>query len=223
MPVIWNADRNKIRADLKMQVKTEIEMWNGSRPLEFEAAFGSAKGDAGAQPGREPVWVDLGEAGRIGFAGRIDRMDLSAEGGLRVVDYKTGKMRSKSKAKAPLAAGRKMQLPVYMLAARSMFPAEWGRGAEALYFHNTSAGGFSVEGAIDSVLFRELEEPFRAILRTAVSGISSGLFFPTAADKDAVCDSCAYIDICGPDIERRTLRKIEDKVRAAFDALKEIA
>lgn len=88
-----------------------------SHPVATELAFG---------PDREqpPVEIDLGDGRTVLLRGFIDRVDRTADGGVVVVDYKTG---SASKytdltEEAPVADGSRLQLLVYALAARQAHP-----------------------------------------------------------------------------------------------------
>src|SRR5690606_17767701 len=88
-----------------------------SHPVATELAFG---------PDREqpPVEIDLGDGRTVLLRGFIDRVDRTADGGVVVVDYKTG---SASKytdltEETPVADGSRLQLLVYALAARQAHP-----------------------------------------------------------------------------------------------------
>jgi len=63
---------------------------------------------------------------RTTVAGRIDRIDASADGGVAIVDYKTGKARPQEEANESL------QLSIYAIAARE----KWGYRVSSLAFHN---------------------------------------------------------------------------------------
>jgi RecB family exonuclease len=64
--------------------------------------------------------------GATTLVGRIDRIDRSADDGVVITDYKTGKPKSQEDADESL------QLSLYALAARE----KWGYTAERLVFHN---------------------------------------------------------------------------------------
>jgi RecB family exonuclease len=74
--------------------------------------------------------------------GFIDRVDRSADGGLRIIDYKTSGPSEYSAA--AVVEGRKLQLPLYALAARDALGL--GEPREGFYWHvqHAKASGFSL-------------------------------------------------------------------------------
>ena len=128
-------------------------------------------------------WFDVQIAGTK-VAGRIDRMDRTPDGGVAIVDYKTGKARSQEDADESL------QLSIYAMAARE----KWGYRVGALMFHN-------LEGNV-SVLSKRTEfqlEEARARVRDAARGIAEGNFDPK---PDFHCSFCAFRGLC-PAREKR--------------------
>jgi len=128
-------------------------------------------------------WFDVQIAGTK-VAGRIDRMDRTPDGGVAIVDYKTGKARSQEDADESL------QLSIYAMAARE----KWGYRVGALMFHN-------LEGNV-SVLSKRMEfqlEEARARVRDAARGIAEGNFDPK---PDFHCSFCAFRGLC-PAREKR--------------------
>lgn len=88
-----------------------------SHPVATELAFGPDRD----QP---PVQVDLGDGRTVLLRGFIDRVDRTADGGVVVVDYKTGSASSYTDLAedTPIADGSRLQLLVYALAARQAYP-----------------------------------------------------------------------------------------------------
>jgi len=128
-------------------------------------------------------WFDVQIAGTK-VAGRIDRIDRAVDGGVSIVDYKTGKARSQEDADESL------QLSIYTMAARE----KWGYRADALVFHNLEGNvpvfsrrsEFQLERARDRVL---------AVAR----GIAAGDFEP---EPGFHCNFCAFRGLC-PAQEKR--------------------
>lgn len=92
----------------------------GFRPVRFEARFDG--------------WALTTSAGPIRLRGVIDRVDANAAGELRVVDYKTG---SRGLSPRDLVEGRRLQLPLYALAAEEALGL--GRPVDGLYWQITQA------------------------------------------------------------------------------------
>lgn len=144
---------------------------------ELELSFG----DAGT-PGR----YELGDGRTLGIHGRADRVDRLPGGGLRVVDYKTGRAGrfQKSPKKAPFDGGRQLQPALYAAVIQSLL----GQPVSSFEYR------FPTErGEAEIVGYSEAE------LRSAVSIVSalleqaaSGAFLPTTDPND-----CGYCD-CQP-------------------------
>jgi ATP-dependent helicase/nuclease subunit B len=172
----------------------EAEDDTGLVPAYFEARFG------GKRRGREDadlvleggVAFDAGTV-HVGFGGRIDRIDVSVDGRrARVIDYKTGGV---GRRNAVFDRGRRLQLPIYVIAARELLrgrhPGIAVASAEYRYIAAPGTAPISFEGD-------ELDE-HRGELALAVSlivsGIATGKFFAYPTDKKA-CANCDYADAC---------------------------
>jgi len=99
--------RNFIRGDLQL-------MSTGFRPAYLEREF-------------RGLAIET-EAGTVEIRGRIDRIDVSAEGDYVLYDYKTGSAPTGPRH----AASEDIQIGAYLLAARSLLPA--GRNVGAAYY-----------------------------------------------------------------------------------------
>ena len=73
----------------------------------------------GVDEGDDAVVLDIGDGRTVAFRGFIDRIDRTADGGVLVVDYKTGSDWGYKALDTDITdRGRKLQLGVYALAAR---------------------------------------------------------------------------------------------------------
>ncbi len=128
---------------------------------------------------------------RVRLRGKIDRVDVLADGRLRVVDYKTGK--------APDAA-RSVQLPVYVLCAQQHLERERGRPfgpSEALYlaFGDEKPVRMVIDDGPDGTA--ALAAGVGRLL-DAMNGIERGAF-PPRPSGTWLCASCGYAAVCRKD------------------------
>lgn len=121
---------------------------------------------------------------------KADRIDLLADGTLRVVDYKLGK--------AP-KPGRALQLPVYGVCAQQSLEGRHGRSwtlGRAGYVAFREKNAF-VELGLSTSLDKAVaagQERFLA----AIDGIERGEF-PPKPDEPFICTRCGYASVCRKD------------------------
>ncbi len=147
--------------------------------------------------------------------GRIDRLDRDGDRAL-VVDYKTGKPAPYAAKKRThlVAAGERLQLPAYALAAGLL----GARSVTSEYlFVEESAGE---EGAVTAIRFDESEtasaiEALREVLVLVDEAVGKGLFLPKTKSlrSKAPCRYCDFSAICGPGHERLYERKWAGEIR----------
>lgn len=118
-----------------------------------------------------------------GITGRLDRVDQLADGGLEIIDYKTGA------GKTDLATEDKDQLILYQLAAESLpqYSNIGMPGKLTLYFIK--------DNIITSFLGQDKDKiKLTAKLTAIVAKIRTGNF--TATPGQHICPNCHFRDIC---------------------------
>jgi RecB family exonuclease/inactivated superfamily I helicase len=128
---------------------------------------------------------------RIALRGVADRIDLLADGTLRLVDYKLSSAPSRSRA---------LQLPIYGLCAEQRLRGHSGRSwtlGEAAYIAFRGSRRvtplFTVRAGRDEVLAEAQKR-----LVAAVDAIEAGRFPPTPTDV-FICSFCGYASVCRKD------------------------
>jgi len=144
----------------------------------------------------------------VTLRGRIDRVDRSGTHG-RVVDYKTGQLHDGLKDKAYL-----VQLPVYVAAARSLWPEVESWTARLEKVHALEAKG------LDPIDDRAASARLDAVLSALVSSVALGAF----PQNPKSCQWCAVRAGCEPKgaIERLARRKAADPARQEFESIQSV-
>jgi RecB family exonuclease len=121
---------------------------------------------------------------------KADRIDLLADGTLRVIDYKLGK--------APKPA-RALQLPVYGVCAEQSLAGRHGRSwtlGQAGYVAFREKNAFVELGGSTSL--REAVSAGQERFLAAIDGIERGAF-PPDPDEPFICTRCGYASVCRKD------------------------
>ena len=134
---------------------------------------------------------DGGEHRRVAVRGKVDRIDVLADGTLRVIDYKLGR--------APKPA-RALQLPVYGLCAQQDLEARRGRAwplASAGYVAFKEKNAFVELGGRSGNVEAALREG-QARFLDAVARIERGEY-PPDPDEPWTCTRCGFPHVCRKD------------------------
>ena len=196
-PLLWRLTTLDVRDDLEafLEDDAKVRADHGTAHTMGEAAFGFG--------GSSPEVQDP-ETGML-FRGRIDRLDLSEDGtSALVIDYKTGSANPyRVLAKDIIDQGKRLQLGVYSLAARSFFPgAEEVRAAN--WFTTTGADPRFAPPDFFNLDDSEVGERFRKAVSTIQEGIRNGVFPANPGPPSSRpgrsgsenCHFCDYNSLC---------------------------
>jgi RecB family exonuclease len=164
--LFWHRDRRRILADLDrfLTEDTAVRAAHELQTVATELRFGFAPDDA-------PLTLPLSDGRVLRFRGAADRVDRTLQGGLWVIDYKTGWPRGLD-PDDPTARGTMLQLPVYAHAARASFGTP-DTPVGASYWYVSTKGGFRWA---ELVLTPEVDARVDEVLRAITGGIDAGLF-----------------------------------------------
>ena len=207
LPVLWELERDGVELELRRFVLDEAAEQGAYVPAHFVVCFGQRpRGDEGEVGSPEGVLFDLGDAGAVLLRGKIDRIDVRADGhAARVLDYKTG---SSSGAPGPdsFAGGTALQLPLYLRAAQELL-GEGTAVEQAAYWYITERGGHK-RVAFTRAALEDKSDELTAILATIALGIAGGRFFVGLVAPP--CRNCDYRAVCGAAAHAAARRKTED-------------
>jgi hypothetical protein len=188
-----------MREDLGGFLAAQAAEEGGWRPRVFEAEIG----------GGQPLIETIGSRQLI-LSGRVDRVDAGPEG-LRIVDYKTGKLGKDGYPEPPsLAGGKNLQLAYYAraLAAERARSGEPVANVHAAYLGVSTASGFRAI-AWEPRHFERAEAEFQRVVEGVVGGIERGEFFQV--ENQTFCtQQCDFSALCGPGRARLIERKSGD-------------
>ncbi len=189
-PVLWARERRALLSLLERERQSDAlrRAREQRTPVALEWVFG-----AGDVP---PLEVPV-RAGRVAFRGKVDRIDRRADGGLAIVDYKTGRSVSfEGLAADPVDGGRHLQLAIYALAARALL--DDAPSVSASYRFLDEEREELTVALDDNVVARTSE-----VVGVIADGVSAGLypFNPGAAGWKGFenCKYCDFNSVCPPD------------------------
>ncbi len=192
--VIWQAVQEEILSDLDIFLREDLKVRSqlGLTPSLVEPEFGSGKD-------WPEVLLELEDGEVVRFRGMIDRVDGDAAGEeVVVIDYKTGRSGQYSALnKDAVDGGKRLQLPIYALAARGALGEK--TKVKAVYWFISSRGGFSLrpESPMD---LEVVEKRAKHAISTVIQGIRGGIFpaNPGGGSSEGFgnCRNCDFNSLC---------------------------
>ena len=157
---LWECQQRELLRRLRETIAALAQASQGYTPFRMEARFGMG----------EPSLV-LGDGVRL--HGYIDRLDKAQDGSLRVIDYKAG---GAAITAAHLKEGRRLQLPIYAMAARDAL--RLGQVSSGFYWHIQKAEASSLklekyDGGVEAAFAKATAQ-----IEKHVAGIRAGHFEP---------------------------------------------
>ena len=221
--LLWEVAQEEIRSDLLGFLEADLKLRKkyGVSPHSVEDAFGPVQHRRGDTVPRDPVEWSSRKTGTVRFRGFIDRIDLSPDGNTALVlDYKTGGTSGYANMnKDPVQRGKRLQLPVYGLAARQLL----GDGVEVIvaYWFVSAKEKFALRPPRNAAPLERMLDPFTDAVGTISDGIGGGLFPANPGKNGNNCRYCDFKNLCPTRRERHWQQKRGDPRLAAYTALSE--
>ena len=178
---LWDAQQRELKEALRETITALAEVSEGFTPRYFEQKFGL---------GNPSLIVRSDDGEEIRLHGYIDRLDVDQHGRLRVIDYKASGSTINAK---DLDKGKRLQLPLYALAARDAL--HLGEVTSGFYWHilQGKASSFKLEKYPDGIdaAFDRVEQH----VIDHVRHIRAGQFPPVPPD-DGCPSYCPAVAFC---------------------------
>ncbi len=177
---LWTQQQAELTRILEKTIEELNVLSQGYKPHTMEARFGMG----------QPSLILKTSIGEIRLHGYIDRLDAAPDGTLRVIDYKSGSAAISAK---DLKEGRRLQLPIYALAARDALGL--GEVSSGFYWHIGAAEASSLklekfDGGVEGAFRTAVEH-----VTKHVANIRAGHFEPKAPEGG--CPSyCPAVGFC---------------------------
>ena len=211
--LLWEIEKERIRE--RLENFYELEYAPGTGWL-------SGRAESRAEVAFEEL-VAVPELGDLWVRGKIDRVDVMADGGARVRDFKTGRpdsYRGNSQNTLTVGNGRALQMPVYWAAARRMYP-DAGDVVATYCFPLADRYTHDVQAYSGT---DEQRDAFHRTLRRIVGSARAGAFPATPeSESDAWggtnCGYCDFKRLCPARRRQIWERKAGDRRARAFNEL----
>ncbi len=204
-PRFWPTIRARLAAELDdfLVLDSAFRARFGSRPVAAERRFGDD----------DALEVTLADGRTLRFRGSVDRVDETADGGLVVVDAKTGKPdRYRAIPEDHFPEGSFLQLPIYALAVAA------GEGTAVHATYAFVGGVADGDRHLGYDVDEETVAAFRRVLASAVRGIEGGAFPHHPPDSDRAeahrCPHCTPDGLDARRVRAARARKADDPVLA---------
>ena len=195
--IYWDLEKEYINTSLDIYLNEDSVLRSkfklGTERL--EQPFGYYGSDSGAGDHWEPPVVNLPTLGDLRFRGFIDRIDSNPDGSeILILDLKTGSASPYLDLEEDVFdGGKKLQLPIYLLAARQNLPD--AERINAAYWMISFKGRYQILPA-DTLSWADVEDDLKDLLIKITDGITSGVFPANPGKDNYHCTFCDYDSIC---------------------------
>ncbi len=194
--IYWELDKDKIltlvEAYLNEDFRLRLRFANSTSAVEHR--FGFSIDDDNVQKSWVAPEIDIPHIGTLKFRGIIDRIDTSPDGNKALIlDLKTGSnFGYRDLNKDIFNSGKKLQIPIYLLAAKKNIPDV---EAKAAYWMVGFKGQYKVFPDSPPT-YEEIENDMNSIMEKIANGMVSGLFPSNPGTNNSNCTFCDFNQIC---------------------------
>lgn len=213
---IFEREKQEIFATLDIFLRAEARRKEKVELLLFEANFGFEEEEGEGITDSVSIEVKPGVSFRL--HGRIDRVDRTKRGDIRVVDYKTGNYGQYEKIKS-FGRGQYLQHALYAEAAEKIIRIKGIDPAPRVKWTGYAFPTWKGDGR-EILIENYSRTKLRELLLELFSFLETGRFL---VNPETNCSFCDYSAVCGKDVIDRTKIKIETNAGefAIFGRLKE--
>lgn len=208
--LLWEMEKERIRERLENFYELEYAPGTGWLDGRAESSAEVSFEERVSVPGLGDVWL----------RGKIDRVDVMADGSARVRDFKTGRPGSYvgRNPAFTVGKGRALQMPMYWEAASRLYP---DADVEATYcFPLADKDTYDVQPYSGT---EEQRETFHKTMRGIVGSARAGAFPATPETGDSLrytsCNFCDFNRLCPARRQQIWERKAGDASARAFNEL----
>ncbi len=210
--MLWDMRWRAFEDLLRRWLAREADQAGRATPRHFEVGFGLSRRETTDEPhSKEPLTIDL-DGRTLRVSGKIDRIDERPDGSLVLRDYKTG--RAPKDQSAVFRGGRELQMPIYVLAARKLFP---GKTVSAAFLDFVASPGAPLVHYDSATV---AGDEFSRLLADMTAAMADGVF----AQQPGLCAWCDFgEETCGPEplLFTRQSYKVNDRALQRYLRLKD--
>jgi ATP-dependent helicase/nuclease subunit B len=211
---IFEQEKKKLYKAAQIFLKTEENRCKKCTPVFFELAFGYKDAESEI---KDTIKIPVGSGKSFNAAGRIDRIDETAEKEFAVIDYKTGSVYGYNE-KNVFTKGKTVQHALYAIAAEKILQKLLNNKTVTV---SQSGYLFPTEKETGrQIVYARQDKEFIQLLNVIFDAVQAGIFIPS--DDNDSCTYCDYTDICGVGITVNAKLKLNNTANTEIELVRQL-
>jgi len=211
---IFEQEKKKLYKAAQIFLKTEENRCKSCTPVFFELAFGYKDAESEI---KDPIKISIGSGKSFNAAGRIDRIDETAEAKFMVIDYKTGSVYGYNE-KNIFNKGKTVQHALYAIAAEKILQKLLNNKQVTV---SQSGYLFPTEKETGrQIVYARQDKEFVQLLNVIFDALQAGIFIP--ADDYKECNYCDYTNICGAETTTNAELKLKNTANVEIELIRQL-